>query len=130
MTHWHNEALVITLLIANYQVKWILVNPRNYTGILFLNTLNKMQIMLSQRSGSSNTLVWFREEAMHAKGKVSLLVSIGPSTLMISFLIVNMVYPYNTILRKKQINNMRLCHQLFIKKILFSIAHRMEILGN
>ena len=40
----HHDSLVISLLIANYQIKRILVNNHSSTNIIFLSALKEINI--------------------------------------------------------------------------------------
>lgn len=57
-----------------------------------------MDIIESQWIISYNSLVEFNENFIMAKKYVSLLVSMGPTTVMVKFLLVNVTSPYNDIL--------------------------------
>ena len=56
----HHETLVISLLIANYMIKRILVDNGSSTNVIFLNVLREMNIDESHIHHHSTALVNFR----------------------------------------------------------------------
>ena len=58
----HHNALVISLLIANYRIKRILVDNGFSTNVIFLNALREMNIDESHIHYHSTVLIGFSSE--------------------------------------------------------------------
>lgn len=68
----HHDALVVSLLIANSQVKRILVDNGSSSNIILLRTLPRMSILERQIITSAMVLVGFSGERLSSLGETVL----------------------------------------------------------
>ncbi|XP_077251920.1 uncharacterized protein LOC143891168 [Tasmannia lanceolata] len=98
----HNDALVITMLIANFEMPRILVDNGSSADILYYHTFKQLGIKDDLLKPSSTKLYGFEGEVVRVVGSIELPVLIGSAplraTAMVDFLEVNTPSMYNTIL--------------------------------
>ena len=73
----HHDALVISLLIANYRIKRVLVDNGSSTNVPFLNALKEIKIEEPNIHRHSPILVRFSEEQKFTLGDITLPVYTG-----------------------------------------------------
>ncbi|KAL0349984.1 UNVERIFIED_CONTAM: hypothetical protein Sradi_4147600 [Sesamum radiatum] len=101
-TH-HDNALVITALLADYEVGRIFINFRSSADILFEKAYNVyMQLGDIPLEKVNTSLYRFAGEIIHPRGMISLLLKLGTQTpqkiCMIKFPMVDVSSAYNAIL--------------------------------
>lgn len=98
----NNDALVITLIIGNVKIHWVLVDGGSSTDVLTLEVFNKMRLDSGQLINCATSLVGFGAEKVELEGSIKLPVTFGedPRTIvkMVNFLVVNCLSSYNVIL--------------------------------
>ncbi|KAM6543110.1 hypothetical protein CsatB_007557 [Cannabis sativa] len=87
--HLHHDALVISLYIANYFIKHVLIDTGSSANILFLNALRDMKVDKSTITRKSTFLIGFSGEQKHSIGEVRLHVWAEGVNLQTKFIIVN-----------------------------------------
>jgi hypothetical protein len=94
--------MVINYRVAGWDLHKVLVDNGSQTDIIFLHTFNLMDISHSLLKPADNPLYGFEEKGTFPIGKIELPLSFGttPNTRseQVTFDIVDMVYPYNTIM--------------------------------
>ena len=103
----HNDALVITLMVANCEIRRCLVDTGSTTELLFLHAFDQMHISQSELITSTCPLVGFNGHVSYAKGKVRLMVTLGTCVVPIEFMVVDTDSPYNIILGRNWIHKMK-----------------------
>ena len=103
----HHDALVISLLIANFRIKRILVDNDSSTNVIFLNALKEMNIEESHIHFCSTVLVGFSGEQNFTLGDITLLIYAARINLHITFVVLNSPSTYNVILGRPLIHKMR-----------------------
>ncbi|GMN63814.1 hypothetical protein TIFTF001_032920 [Ficus carica] len=68
----HDDALVLTLNVSNYEVGRILVDNGSSADVLFLSTLREMELSESDIERSTTILSGFNGESTAAIGKIKL----------------------------------------------------------
>ncbi|KAL0361009.1 UNVERIFIED_CONTAM: hypothetical protein Sradi_3785400 [Sesamum radiatum] len=76
----HNDALVITATIANYEVRRIFIDSGSSADILFGETYDQMQLRDVSLEKVNTSLYGFAGEVMHPRGMVSLPLTMGRGT--------------------------------------------------
>ena len=94
----HDDALVLTLSVLNCEVSRILVNNRSLADVLFLSTLQEMEIDESEIEKSTTVLIGFNGKSTAAVGKIKLPVFAFGENKMTTFLIMDCLSVYNIIL--------------------------------
>ncbi|XP_057972687.1 uncharacterized protein LOC131160822 [Malania oleifera] len=98
----HNDALVLSLLVANYKVRRVLIDNESSENIMFWSVLEGMKIGKKQLKPISTPLVGFGGDVVHPVGTITLPVTIRTTpqqvTSLIEFLVVDRPSVYNIIL--------------------------------
>ena len=88
----HDDAVVVSETIANYDVRRIFVNNESSTNILFYSTFSRMRLSADRLERVSTPLVGFAREAVTVEGEVTLPVIAGTeprqSTVHLTFAVV------------------------------------------
>jgi hypothetical protein len=104
----HTDAMVITVHIDRWDVTRILIDNGSLAEILFLATFDKIGFDRKQLKEPSKPLYGFDGKRIEPVGAITLHVSFDtpktPHTEYITFDVVNMLYPYNTIFGRGLLN--------------------------
>ncbi|XP_010907809.1 uncharacterized protein [Elaeis guineensis] len=88
----HDDAVIVSAIIANYDVKKILIDHESSTDILFYSTFSRMKLLIDQLRKISTPLVGFTGDAITVEGEITLPLTteIEPqqSTIFIIFTVV------------------------------------------
>ncbi|KAL0409436.1 UNVERIFIED_CONTAM: Retrovirus-related Pol polyprotein from transposon, partial [Sesamum radiatum] len=102
----HNDALVITAMIANYEVECIFIDSGSSADILFGEAYDQMQLGDVSLEKVNTSLYGFAGEVVHPRGMVSLSLTVGRGTTrktcLLRFLVVDVPSAYNVILGEVQ----------------------------
>ncbi|KAL0420377.1 UNVERIFIED_CONTAM: hypothetical protein Slati_3060600, partial [Sesamum latifolium] len=104
----HNDALVITDLLANYEVERIFIDSESSTDILFGKAFDQMQLGDAPLEEVNTSLYGFAGEVVHPRGLISLPLTLGTGptqkTCVLKFLVVDVPSAYNVILGRPTLN--------------------------
>ncbi|KAK0592545.1 hypothetical protein LWI29_021084 [Acer saccharum] len=103
----HHDALVISLHIANCLTKRILIDNGSSCNILFNSALREMQVDESKLSRRTTMLTRFSGEQKNTLGEIVLPVYAEGVNLYINFLVLDCQSPYNTILGRPWIHELK-----------------------
>ncbi|XP_070004163.1 uncharacterized protein [Nicotiana sylvestris] len=101
----HNDALVISLLVHDTNVKRVLINLGSSVNIIFLRVLNKMQAE-DKLVPKAHTLSGFHNSSITTKGEVELTTFVEGVVKDTKFQVVEMDMAYNMILGRPWIHEM------------------------
>ncbi|KAL0313201.1 UNVERIFIED_CONTAM: Transposon Ty3-G Gag-Pol polyprotein [Sesamum radiatum] len=104
----HNDTLVITAMIANYEVGRIFIDSGSSADILFGEAYDQMQLGDVSLEKVNTSLYGFAGEVVHPRGMVSLPLTMGRETerktYVLKFLVVDVPSAYNVILGRSTLN--------------------------
>ncbi len=104
----HTDAMAITSHINKWNVTRVLVDNENQAEILFLSTFEQMGLNKKQLKETPKPLYDFEGRKIKPLSFISLPVSFSSlansRTEYITFDVVDMSYPYNTIFRRGLLN--------------------------
>ncbi|KAL0435063.1 UNVERIFIED_CONTAM: hypothetical protein Sradi_0214200 [Sesamum radiatum] len=104
----HNDALVITAMLANYEIGCIFIDSGSSTDILFREAYDQMQLGDVPLEKVNTSLYGFAGEVVHLGGMVSLPLTMGRGTTrnscFLKFLVVDVSSTYNVILDRPTLN--------------------------
>ncbi|XP_077248079.1 uncharacterized protein LOC143887787 [Tasmannia lanceolata] len=107
----HDDTLVITMLVANWELKKILVDNGSSADILYYHTFEKMMIGDDRLRPPNSDLFGFSGELVKVVGQIELPVLVGEpprqAFTMINFLVVRATSAYNVILGRPGQNLLR-----------------------
>ncbi|KAG2411251.1 hypothetical protein I3760_Q013600 [Carya illinoinensis] len=106
----HDDALVVTMLVANYTIRRILIDNKSLVDIPFWEAFNKMGISAGQLRPAPTTLKGFTGDAIQPIGSIALPVSMGTdthvTTNMTNFLVFKTRSAYNAIIGLPTLNTL------------------------
>ncbi|KAK1262851.1 hypothetical protein QJS04_geneDACA008540 [Acorus gramineus] len=127
----HSNALVITLRIANYNVKQILVDTGSLADILFMQPYLKMGLKPSSLEPMRDPLIAFNGSQAVLAGWITLPVRAGEETILTEFIVMDLPSPYNAILGHTWLGPMNAIPSTYHQKLCFLTSHGiMEIQGD
>ncbi|XP_042951997.1 uncharacterized protein LOC122289093 [Carya illinoinensis] len=107
----HDDALVITLVIANYTTRQVLVDNGSFANILFWEAFVKIGIDVDKLRLSPTPLKGFSGDTIQPIEAITLPVTVGTgtrtTTTMTVFLVVKAPSSYNAILGRSTLNHLR-----------------------
>jgi hypothetical protein len=107
----HTDALVVTLTIANYQTRRILIDTGSSADILFKSAFDQMGVPSEKLIPVSCQLQGFAGERVLPLGSIELPVTAGTyprqKVIMVKFLIVDKISAYNAIIGRTALNDFR-----------------------
>ncbi|KAL2226722.1 UNVERIFIED_CONTAM: hypothetical protein Sindi_2030900 [Sesamum indicum] len=119
----HNDAPVITALLANYEVGHIFIDLGCSADILFREAYDQMQLGDTPLEKVNTSLYGFAGEVVHPKGIVSLPLTLGTGvgqrTCLLRFLVVDTPSAYNVILGRPTLNAFQAVISTYHMKIKF-----------
>ncbi|KAL0427109.1 UNVERIFIED_CONTAM: hypothetical protein Slati_2885700 [Sesamum latifolium] len=118
-----NDALVITALLANYEIERVFIDSGSSTNILFEEAYDQMQLGDVPLEAVDTSLYGFAGEVVHPKGMISLPFTLGTSplrmTCLLKFLVVDIPSAYNVILGRSTLNAFQAIISTYHMKIKF-----------
>ena len=93
-TQPYDDALVITLQIGGYDVKWVMVDQSSTAEIMYPNLYKGLKLKSEDLTPYSSPLVSFEGKLIISKGQIRLFVQIGPEVVEVDFIIVDACSPY------------------------------------
>ena len=103
----HQDALVVTVQIANYGVSRILVDNGSSVNLITVKALEEMDIKLSDVVRNSSVLVGFSGETRQTVGEIRLPVYLEGMNSMERFCVIDCPSPYNAIFGRPWLHNMQ-----------------------
>jgi hypothetical protein len=104
----HADAMVINYRVAGWDLHKVLVNNGSQADIIFLHAFDCMGISHNLLKPADNPLYGFGGKGTFPIGKIELSLSfdVAPNARseQVTFDIIDMVYPYNTIIGHRSIN--------------------------
>ncbi|XP_077226407.1 uncharacterized protein LOC143859635 [Tasmannia lanceolata] len=98
----HDDALVITMLVANWELKKILIDNGRSADILYYRSLKQMMIGDDRLRPTNSDLFGFSGEVVKVEGQIELPVLVGEppcqAFVMVNFLVVRATSVYKAIL--------------------------------
>ncbi|KAL0445255.1 UNVERIFIED_CONTAM: hypothetical protein Slati_2248200 [Sesamum latifolium] len=119
----HNDALVITALLANYEVGRMFIDSGSSADILFGDAYDQMKLGDIPLEKVNTSLYGFAGEVVQPRGMISLPLTLGTGhmrrTCMLKFLVVDMPSAYNGILGRPTLNAFQAVIFMYHMKIKF-----------
>jgi hypothetical protein len=107
----HDDALVVTLTVANHGIHRILMDNGSSADILYWPTFQQMGIDRERIKPFASPLVEFGGEVVFPIGIIPLPVTVGTTpqlaTVMVDFLVIDRPYVYNAIVGRPALNKLK-----------------------
>ncbi|KAG7529614.1 Ribonuclease H domain, partial [Arabidopsis suecica] len=114
----HDDALVITLDVANFEVSRILIDIGSSVDLIFLSTLEKMGISRADVVGPPSPLVAFTSKSAMSLRTIKLPVLAGKMSKIVDFFVFEKPAAYNIILGTPWIYQMKAVDDVVVEVIL------------
>ena len=96
----HDDALVITLQIGDYDVKRVMMDQGNAAEIMYHDLYKGLSLRVEDLTPYSSPLVSFEGKVIIPKGQIKLPVQIGSETVEVDFIVVDAYSPYTAIVAR------------------------------
>ena len=107
--HQHDDALVVSLQVGDYNMHWVLVDNGSSANILYYPAFQQMRIDKEQLIPTNAPLVGFGGTRVFPLGVITISVTAGDYTQQITtdvtFLMVDCSSAYNVILGRSTLNS-------------------------
>ena len=107
--HPHDDAIVITLIIADYSIRRVLVDNGSSVDILYYPAFQQMNLGRDQLRPVHSPLVGFGGMKVQPVGTITLLVVVGTYPQQVTrnenFLVVDYSSSYNAIIGRPTLNS-------------------------
>ena len=125
--HPHDDAIIITLLIADYTTRMVLVDNGSLTDILYYPTFQQMRLGRDQLCPVNSPLVGFKGMKVQPVGTIMLPMVVGAYpqqiTKEVNFLIVDCSSSYNAIIGRPISNNWKAVTSTYNLSVKFPIEY-------
>ncbi|XP_030946064.1 uncharacterized protein LOC115970597 [Quercus lobata] len=125
--HPHDDALVITLMIADYATRRVLVDNGSSADILYYPAFQQIRLGRDQLRPVNSPLVGFGGMKVQPVGTISLSVVVGAYPQQITknviFLVVDYPSSYNAIIGRPTLNSWKAITSTYHLSVKFSIEH-------
>ena len=125
--HPHNDAIVITLIIADYLTRRVLVDNGSSTNILYYPTFQQMNLERDQLRPVHSPLVGFDGMKVQPVGTITLPVVVGTYpeqvTRNVNVLVVNCSSSYNAIIGRSTLNSWKAVTSTYHLSVKFPTEH-------
>uniref|UniRef100_A0A2N9F1K3 Uncharacterized protein n=1 Tax=Fagus sylvatica TaxID=28930 RepID=A0A2N9F1K3_FAGSY len=127
----HSDSLVITLRIWNYDVKRVLIDQGSFAEVMYKGLYEKLGLKEADLDDFSSPVFGFSGESTTPLGKTTLLVLARPINLQIEFIVIHGSSPYNAIIGRDWLHQMRTVPLTLHQKLQFPTKDGvMEVNGN
>ncbi|XP_077246024.1 uncharacterized protein LOC143885861 [Tasmannia lanceolata] len=131
----HDDALIITMLVANWELKKILVDNGSSADILYYHAFKQMMIADDRLRPANSDLFCFSGEIVKVEGQIKLPVLVAEplcqAFAMVNFLVVRATSVYNAILGRHDHNLIRAVASAYHQKMKFNTSNGVgEVRGD
>ena len=125
--HPHDDALVVSIRVGDYNVHWMLVDNGSSADILYYSAFQQMRIDRARLIPTNASLVGFVGTRVLPLGAITLSVTVGDYpqqiTKDVTFLVVDCSSVYNGILRRPTLNSWKAATSTYHLMIKFPIEY-------
>jgi hypothetical protein len=127
----HNDPLVVTLRIGNYDVQRVLIDQGSFAEVMYQDLYEKLGLGEAELSSFTTPIFGFSREPTVPLGKTMLPVLAGPINLQTEFIVVKASSPYNAIMGRDWLHRMKAIPSTLHQKLRFpTIDGVMELNGD
>uniref|UniRef100_A0A2N9HX24 Integrase catalytic domain-containing protein n=1 Tax=Fagus sylvatica TaxID=28930 RepID=A0A2N9HX24_FAGSY len=127
----HNNPLVVTLRIGNYDVQRVLIDQGSFAEVMYQDLYEKLGLSETELSNFTTPIFGFSGEPVVPLGKTMLPVLAGPINLQMEFIVVKASSPYNAIMGRDWLHRMKAIPSTLHQKLRFPTPEGvMELNGD
>ena len=99
-TQPHDDALLITLRIRDYDVKRVMMDNGSVAEIMYPNLYKGLNLKSKDLMPYSSPLMSFNRKLIIPKGMIRLPIQTGPEIVKVNFIVVDTYFPYTAIVNR------------------------------
>ena len=103
----HDDALLITLRIGDYNVKRMMVDGGSAAEVMYPDLYKGLNLKLEDLIPYSFPLMSFDRKLVILKGMIKLPIQTGPEIVEVNFIMVDTYSPYTAIVSRPWLHNLR-----------------------
>lgn len=127
----HDDALVVTLRIGNYDVKRVMVDQGSGADIMYPDLFRGLKLRVEDLMPYDSPLISFEGRAVVPKGQIRLPVQSGPEVVDVDFIVVDAYSPYTAIVARPWLHALGAVSSTLHVKIKFHSGDQVvELLGS
>ena len=131
----HDDALVVTINIAGFTTRRVMIDNRSSVDILYLPAYQQMKFDKDKLQPMEAPLIGFTGDKVCPIGIITLPITVGtyPKTISktVDFLIINCPSAYNAIIKQLTLNRLRVVTSTYHLLIKFPTEHGIgEVRGD
>ena len=127
----HNDTLVVTLRIGNYDVQRVLIDQGSFVEVMYQDLYEKLGLGEAELSSFTTPIFGFSGEPTVPLGKTMLPVLAGLINLQTEFIVVKASSPYNAIMGRDWLHRIKAIPSTLHQKLKFpTIDEAMELNGD
>ena len=96
----HDDVLVVTFRIGEYEVKRVLANQGNNVEIIYPDLYEGLRLKPEDLAPYNSPLVNFDGKVVILRGQIRLLVQAGSEVVEVDFVVVDVYSPYTAIVAR------------------------------
>ena len=96
----HDDALVVTLRIGEYDVKRVLVDQGSAVEVMYPDLYKGLKLRLEDLTAYDSPLVSFKGKTFTLKGQIRLPIQTGSDIVEVDFIVVDAYLPYTAIVAR------------------------------
>ncbi|XP_030970576.1 uncharacterized protein LOC115990949 [Quercus lobata] len=94
----HDDALVVTLKIGEYDVKRVMIDQGSATDIMYLDLYRGLNLKYENLTAYSSPLVSFEGKMVVSKGQIRLPMQTITDVVEVDFIVMDVFSPYTAIM--------------------------------
>jgi hypothetical protein len=121
----HNDPLVVTLRIGNFDVQRVLIDQGSFVEVMYHDLYTKLGLGEAELSSFTSPIYGFSGKPTVPLGKTILPVLAGPINLQTEFIVVKASSHYNAIMGRDWLHRMKAIPSTLHQKLRFSTGDRI-----
>ena len=118
-TQPHDDALLITLKIGNYDVKRVMVDGGSVAKVMYPDLYKGLNLKLEDLTPYSSPLMSFNGKLVILKGMIRLPIQTGLEIMEVNFIVVDTYSPYTAIVGRPWLHTLRVVASSLHQKVKF-----------
>ena len=127
----YDDALVVTLRIGGYDVRWVLVDQGSAIEIMYLDLYNGLNLKSENLMAYESPLISFEGKTVIPKGQIKLPIQIDSEIVVLDFIVIDSYSLYTAIVARPWLHALGAVSSTLHQRVKYpSECLVKEILGN
>ncbi|XP_065629756.1 uncharacterized protein LOC136067590 [Quercus suber] len=122
----HDNALVVTLRIGDYDVKRVMVDQGSGVEIMYSDLYKGLNLRLDDLTSYTSPLISFDGKIVIPTGQIRLPIRTGLKTVEVDFIVVDAYSPYTAIMGRPWLHALRAVSSTLHQKVKFPSGNQIE----